>query len=356
VLINRPKSCLTPTQVLDHLGFTVDTSRMIFAVTARRRARLLAVASDLLREADTHAGHVNARAASRVAGHILSLYLALGVVTRLRTRYLYRDLLPVSTSSTRAAWNRRIRLSDAAYKDVAFWRENLEQLPPTAIQAAPPCPRHVLYTDAGDDGWGAALHLNSGYFPPDCAPPGEPPRETRGSFSLSEKAGSSTWRELLGLLRALRTFTPVLQGHEVLLRTDSQAAVRIWHKGGSQALSETGELSIHPLILDLDHRFKDHDIRPIFQWVPRDLNELADFWSKFKDPGDWTLCDAQFRRLELRWGPHSVDRMASAENHKLPRFFSRFYAQGTEGSTASWSRTGRPRTIMFTPTRMSYPG
>lgn len=175
------------------------------------------------------------------------------------------------------------------------------------------------------------MHLNSGYFPSDCVPPGEPPRETRGSFSLSEKAGSSTWRELLGLLRALRTFTPVLQGHEVLLRTDSQAAVRIWHKGGSQALSETGELSIHPLILDLDNLFKDHDIRPIFQWVPRDLNELADFWSKFKDPGDWTLCDAQFRRLELRWGPHSVDRMASAENHKLPRFFSRFYAQGTEG-------------------------
>ena len=37
------------------------------------------------------------------------------------------------------------------------------------------------------------------------------------------------------------------------------------------------------------------------------------------------------RRLDGRWGPHSVDCFANYYNHKLPKFFSRFWNSNTSG-------------------------
>jgi hypothetical protein len=34
---------------------------------------------------------------------------------------------------------------------------------------------------------------------------------------------------------------------------------------------------------------------------------------------------------ESEWGPHTVDRMASASNARLRRFYSRYFADGAEG-------------------------
>ena len=103
-----------------------------------------------------------------------------------------------------------------------------------------------------------------------------------------------------------------------------------------------GNLFLLELIVELDALLRDMDITPTFQWVPRSYNELADFWSKFKDPADWSLCPLFFALLEERWGPHTVDRMAAPHNALLPRFYSRFYAPGAIDidcfSDLDWSR------------------
>ena len=41
-----------------------------------------------------------------------------------------------------------------------------------------------------------------------------------------------------------------------------------------------------------------------------------------------------FRQLEQRFGPHTVERFATANNTHLPRFNARFYSPGTEGVDA----------------------
>lgn len=41
--------------------------------------------------------------------------------------------------------------------------------------------------------------------------------------------------------------------------------------------------------------------------------------------------DVLFLSLDARWGPHSVDCFANYYNHKLPRFFSRFWNPNTAG-------------------------
>ena len=70
------------------------------------------------------------------------------------------------------------------------------------------------------------------------------------------------------------------------------------------------------------------------KWIPRDLNTKADCLSRIIDFDDYTLNDDMFRMLDVRWGPHSVDRFACSYNTKLARFNPRFYRPGTEAVDA----------------------
>ena len=76
------------------------------------------------------------------------------------------------------------------------------------------------------------------------------------------------------------------------------------------------------------------------QWVPRELNQLADYISKFYDGNDWQLNPAVFSQLDSLWGPHSLDVFASHLNHLCPKFFSLYHCPDTAGVNAfafDWS-------------------
>jgi hypothetical protein len=66
------------------------------------------------------------------------------------------------------------------------------------------------------------------------------------------------------------------------------------------------------------------------QWVPTAENVLADAMSRVKDHGNWTVTQVVFSEAERRWGPHSVDRMATAENAKCVRYNAWRYGPGVE--------------------------
>lgn len=70
------------------------------------------------------------------------------------------------------------------------------------------------------------------------------------------------------------------------------------------------------------------------EWVPRELNELADYYSRLGDHDDWMLNPAVFSWLDTIWGPHTIDRFANAANTQLDRFNSRFWSPGSEAVDA----------------------
>ena len=75
------------------------------------------------------------------------------------------------------------------------------------------------------------------------------------------------------------------------------------------------------------------------EWVPRDVNVLADEISKTVDYDDWTTTRDFFAYMDSLWGPHTVDRFADSFNTKLSPFNSRFLVPGTESVNAlsiSW--------------------
>ena len=67
------------------------------------------------------------------------------------------------------------------------------------------------------------------------------------------------------------------------------------------------------------------------QWIPRTSNQQAHYISRLIDTDDWQITEEFFLFLDGRWGPHSVDCFANYYNHKLPKYFSRFYNPNTSG-------------------------
>ena len=80
-------------------------------------------------------------------------------------------------------------------------------------------------------------------------------------------------------------------------------------------------------------------IRLSVKWIPRTLNQRADYYSKIVDYDDWCVSSDYFRIIDSQWGPFTVDCFSSYANTKLPRFYSRIYNPNTLGVDAvshSW--------------------
>jgi len=75
---------------------------------------------------------------------------------------------------------------------------------------------------------------------------------------------------------------------------------------------------LHQLAVDIFHTAKENNIEIEAEWIPRSLNEKADYLSKIVD------CDNCF---------------ASYKNHKVLRFFSKFFnfsSLGVDSLAYSW--------------------
>ena len=144
-------------------------------------------------------------------------------------------------------------------------------------------------------------------------------------WTENESFQSSTWRELSVIEFALQSFASVLEGSHVKWFTDSQAAAKIVEVGSTK-------LGFHKMarrIFDICIR---SGIQLEVQWIPRTMNQQADYISRFIDTDDWQLIDEFFLFLDGCWGPHSADCFANYYNHKLPKYFSRFWNPNTSGA------------------------
>jgi hypothetical protein len=133
---------------------------------------------------------------------------------------------------------------------------------------------------------------------------------------------SSTFRELLGVLRCLQALAHLCKGKFVVLQVDAQNLLGIVNRGSSK-------LAINKLARDLFWFSLVNGIPLSVEWVPRKHKAFADKSSKLLIPDDWKLAPKFFNRLEARWGPHSVDLFASSDNAQCEKFYSLHWCRGT---------------------------
>jgi hypothetical protein len=67
------------------------------------------------------------------------------------------------------------------------------------------------------------------------------------------------------------------------------------------------------------------------EWVPREENTFAEELSKLLIPDASMLSHAFFRKLEERFGTHTVDLFASDINTHCGRLYSLHWCRGTSG-------------------------
>jgi hypothetical protein len=186
-------------------------------------------------------------------------------------------------------------LTEEAVNELLFWKG----LPRLKFEGSiwPPMEGISIRmaSDASAFGWGG--HTMQGA-----------PQYAREYFSEEECVESSTYRELLGVLRCLQSMVGLCEGKFVVFQVDARNLLGVVNRGSPR-------LKLNELARELFWFGLEHSITLNVEWVPREENALADELSKLIIPDDAMLCREFFRLLELRWGAHSVDLFSSGTNN-----------------------------------------
>jgi hypothetical protein len=304
--VNYEKSNLTPSKHIEYLGMEINTdARPTFLVP---RSRLKKIRHEISRTLRMNA-LFPARHLARLAGICVSTLRAI-LPGRMLLRNVYRQLAGV------ACLSETIALSQGSREDLEWW---LHALSHWNGAAAMPIPADMtLTTDSSDLGWGAVL--------------GD--KEARGSWTQFSARCHINARELEAVLLGLQSFKDLLHGKSVLLRSDNVTVVASVNRlyGRSHRLNF--------LIRQIFDHCQENNITLRAVWIPGVTNKDADRLSRAPDLTDWEVTPLAFSLIDLHFGPHTVDRMASAINTKTERFNSRLYdpqAEAVNCFAQDWS-------------------
>jgi hypothetical protein len=142
--VNVSKSDFTPRQSGVWLGMLIDTMSMKFSLPGNKVERTQKAICECL---EKRFRYVTVRDIARIAGFIISASPAIGSLTRLFTRHLYR------TIESRDSWSSKVLLSAGAIAELQFWHTNLEQVNGFPIKPSF-CATSAVYSDASDHGFG----------------------------------------------------------------------------------------------------------------------------------------------------------------------------------------------------------
>ncbi|XP_060076460.1 uncharacterized protein LOC132556090 [Ylistrum balloti] len=315
------KSLWVPVQVLQFLGCTIDSERFILYVTESRVEKILKTL-EYIEETVRKSRRVPARKVASLVGQIISMSVVIGSVSQIMTRYISMDISQVFS------WSAYIKLSDESLLQLKFWRENVNNINVKTLSEVEKCSK-IIYSDASGSGFGGyEVNTVNGV--------------AHGVWTEEESGKSSTWRELVGVLRVLKSLGTTLSGHRVKWFTDNTGVFKIVDKGSMK-------LDLQLVAKDIFHTCIKYAISLEMEWIPRTLNDRADYLSRVLEKDDWGISINSLNIIIQRWATLDVDWFSSEHNAKLPVFFSRFWSEGSTGVDAFVHYWGDSRGLFVPP-------
>ena len=321
-ILNMGKSKLEPSQHQEYLGMVINTVQRHFSTSSTRRDKIISLINSVL----TNRKHCSIHSIEVVAGNLISVHWAFGRLARLMTMSLYQDI------NKRSALSKEfVCLSMASIHDLEWWLKCFNQYNGFRPMWQPPGFHMTFYTDAAGrnlqnfGGWaGWTKDMNGRVL------------IAKGVWSHDLSLEHSTLQELLAIFHVIRSFNnnKELDGKRIRIKTDNEGVTFIINKGGSR------DKETHSICKDLLWYCIDHHIHLTATWIPRDLNEFADYFSKHTDSGDYKLDPAVFQYFEKTWGPFHVDLFASFNNYQFKPFYSLYCCPevgGIDAFTFHWS-------------------
>ena len=206
-------------------------------------------------------------------------------------------------------------------RELRFWSRNIEKFNGCSFKPRTETSK-MVFTDASSTGYGGFYVSKLGQHI--CT----------GEFTSSEANTSSTFRELLAVKLVLQSYGEELRGQKIQVNVDNQAATRILSVGSSKD-------HLQEVALDIFHHCLKNDIRLTPEWIPRESNRDADYFSRIQDSDSWGVDIPSFQHIQQMFGPFQVDRFADNKNKKLQEFNSKYYCPGSthvNTFTTNWQK------------------
>jgi hypothetical protein len=291
--INLKKSFFVPSQVMEFLGFSIDSKDMMVTLTKEKKVAIKAFCKETLNKVSIPIRH-----AVCLLGKFNSSCLAVPF-----GKLHFRDLDRDKTSALfENKWNfdKYFTLSDLARADIRWWASNI-------LEASAPItrgmPTDTLTTDASGHGWGAVLDEGG----------------TGGLFTALERSLHINVKETMAVRFGLESLCEDTTDCHFRLMIDNQAAVGAINKMGSSK-----------------SRTLDKAVKDVWEWssnrncwltacyIPGKLNVEADALSRdFDSMSEWMLDPGVFafitERLDFR---PDIDLMATRINKQMDRFMA----------------------------------
>lgn len=326
--VSREKTEREAKRQVEFIGFRLDLEKQVITVSETKRRAWLEAMETLLRK-----DWVSVRESAGILGKTGSMWPAWPSV------HLFTKGWLACQNDALKKWGGNydgpMRISTEMRSEIAWIMHNHEAW--TMRDFSPWKPTALLQTDSSLEGWGAILTTMDPEVPSSKIGPQAKPLEARGFWPI--KAGWINHLELRTVRKALKAFQPWFETHHVRdlqIKADNAVTVALINKWNS-CQSMAGELRELLILL------KEWGVRARAEFIPGELNTRPDELSRMPNGGDYKLNPSTFRLCcqALDLAPQ-VDAFATAENKQVPRFWSRFWSEGTEGVDAfarTWHRS-----------------
>ena len=328
-----------PAQQGEFIGINFDTRRSVFHLTAEKASSLSQEASALLAHSQP-----TPREVSKFRGKLHWFSPCLEGVS-----LLTREMNAYVGGPDEEGWDTVKHMSQTLREELTFWATHIVTMAEVArpmvstptplllqrFMAGLPSVDYVLSHDASTLGYGAILQAHPARA--------EQPQQISSRWNAAEVAG--LWQvhlEMLGGLKSVSTFLPTLKGCSVLHLTDCTPVKAAMTKGSKASpFLQSHAVALYRMLAAWN-------VHHISDWVTgREMIDAGvDDLSR-----DLTLDAHDVRLTEETWSMATqlaqnagmqlhVDYFADEHNHRCSRFWSRFAAQGAEGtdalSASSW--------------------
>jgi len=292
-VVHPDKSDFCPTQVIEYLGFIINSQTMTISLTLKKKEKLKELCISILSKSK-----LLIRDVARLLGNFSASFIAV-TYGKLHYRDLEREKI-LALRNNKGNFDRPIILTSIAKYDIDWWIDHIDSSNRVISHGNP---EFVMTTDACNTGWGAVCPWGS----------------TNGLFSENERTSHINVLELKAILFGLKSLCSEVRNTHIKVLCDNTTAVQCINNMGSCVSVNCDKIT-----------------KEIWGWaistknwitlshIPGILNEAADTESRKNETQcEWQLNKEIFAKLRSYFEIDlDIDLFATRINAQLPVFVS----------------------------------
>ena len=309
-VLHPEKSIFEPTQIIEFLGFILNSVDMTVKLTERKATIVKEMCLKLLGFKKP-----SIRTVAVVVGKMVSSFPGVEYGP-LFHRYLDNEKT-LALKNSAGNFEAKMRISEHARSDLNWWVNNIQSAYCPVSHGRPDV---TVYSDASKTAWGGARG----------------PAKTGGNWSSAESEIHINVLELMAALYILSSLCNDVYNSHIRLMIDNQTAVAYINKMGGK------KSQCNRVAREIWDWARKRNIWLSAAYLTSKANYVADEQSRINhNNAEWEINDQIFEKLTDIWGVPEIDLFASRLNHKVKRYYSFKpdpFSEGVDAFTIDWGK------------------